>query len=171
MNKSAKNSDLYFPPKSAPPAILMAAPSFWGLQSETQESSLASSFLIPHPVYQHLLLVCLSKYLQNSTTSYHVSATTLLWVTIILFFTLKKFFYTISKGYFPFTVIRKYWLYAPCCTILPWVYLTPRPVSPLVAIILLWVITFTSQPVSQNVCLIMSFHCPKSSNGFLSHSK
>ena len=28
-------------------------------------------------------------------------------------------FYTISKGYFPFTLITKYWLYFSCCTIHP----------------------------------------------------
>ena len=30
------------------------------------------------------------------------------------------------KGYFPFTVIKKYWLYSPCCIIHPWTYLTPN---------------------------------------------
>ena len=35
-------------------------------------------------------------------------------------------FYTIFKGYFPFTVITKYWLYSPCCTMHPWAYLTPN---------------------------------------------
>ena len=29
------------------------------------------------------------------------------------------------KGYFPFTVITKYWLFSPCCTIHPLAYLTP----------------------------------------------
>ena len=35
------------------------------------------------------------------------------------------YFYTILKGYFPFTVITKCWLYSPCCVICPWAYLTP----------------------------------------------
>ena len=30
------------------------------------------------------------------------------------------------KGYFPFTVITKYWLYSLCCIIHPWAYLTPN---------------------------------------------
>ena len=36
-----------------------------------------------------------------------------------------KNFYTIFKGYFPFTVITNYWLYSPCCTVHPWAYLIP----------------------------------------------
>ena len=29
------------------------------------------------------------------------------------------------KGYFPLTVITKYWLYSSCCTVDPWAYLIP----------------------------------------------
>ena len=35
-------------------------------------------------------------------------------------------FYTVFKGYIPFTVITKYWLYSPCCTIHPRAYLIPN---------------------------------------------
>lgn len=52
-----------------------------------------------------------------------------LFCSIILFCLLKKFFFnfkTISKGYFPFTVITKYWLYSLCCTVHLWTWLTPN---------------------------------------------
>ena len=35
------------------------------------------------------------------------------------------FFITVFKGYFPFTVITKYWLYSPCCTVHRWACLIP----------------------------------------------
>ena len=37
----------------------------------------------------------------------------------LLFPSFKKIFYTIFKGYFPFAVTTKYWLWSPCCTIHP----------------------------------------------------
>ena len=37
-----------------------------------------------------------------------------------------KHFNTIFKGYFPFTVIIKYWQYSTCCIIHSWDYLTPN---------------------------------------------
>ena len=37
---------------------------------------------------------------------------------ILIFFNV-QFFNTIFKGYTPFTVITKYWLYSPCCTMHP----------------------------------------------------
>ena len=40
-------------------------------------------------------------------------------LTFPLLFSLISYFYIISKGYFPFTVITKHWLYFPCCTIHP----------------------------------------------------
>ena len=40
----------------------------------------------------------------------------------LIFFT----FYIIFKGYLPFTIITKYWLHSPCCTIHPCAYLIPR---------------------------------------------
>ena len=82
MNKLAKNSDLYFPSKSHW-VILMATPSFWWLQSEAQETSLASSFLIPHWIPQQILLVSFKTPLEfnhslaglsyHSALSYHHS--------------------------------------------------------------------------------------------------
>ena len=41
----------------------------------------------------------------------------------ILFKKLKKCNF---KGYFPFTVVTKYWPYSLCCTIHPWAYCTPN---------------------------------------------
>ena len=39
MNRLAKNSDLHFLPRFAPPVVLNANPSFWWLESEAQEPS------------------------------------------------------------------------------------------------------------------------------------
>ena len=55
------------------------------------------------------------------------SATSSKWLlSFPLLSSLISYFYIISKGYFPFTVITKHWLYFPCCTIHPWTYLTPH---------------------------------------------
>ena len=44
-------------------------------------------------------------------------------------------FYTVFKGYFPFTIITKYWLYSPCCII----HLSSSHWLPLVCSLFLWV--------------------------------
>ena len=42
------------------------------------------------------------------------------------FFSLLKMFYSIFKGYFPFSVITKYWLYSPCFIPHTWACLIPN---------------------------------------------
>lgn len=65
MDNQAKNSDLCFPPKPAPPVVLMATPSF---RAEAQGSSGLSTLFISHLIHQQVLLGLPSKYLQNATT-------------------------------------------------------------------------------------------------------
>ena len=49
-------------------------------------------------------------------------------ITFTIFLIFKKciYFYINFKGYIPFTVTTKYWLYPPCCMIHPWAYLAPN---------------------------------------------
>ena len=43
---------------------------------------------------------------------------------VLLSFSFFFNFYIIFKDYFPWTVISKYWLFSPCCTVHPWACLT-----------------------------------------------
>ena len=79
-----------------------------------QEGSLL--FLLSKQIY---LFICLFVYIFTPVQSHFFISKSLTLILFKIIFNLILKFYTIFKGYFPFIVTTKYWLYSLCCTIHP----------------------------------------------------
>ena len=72
-----------------------------------------------HPHTVHWSIPCSGYFCQISLK---IRMSMCIFLSVCLFYIF--YFYTTFKGYFLFTVITKYWLHSPCCTIHLWAYLT-----------------------------------------------